>query len=227
MSSLTPCIHPSTIDPVAAAAARQPASIDKAPDPADPLKYVGKAIGLAWATPHLLAYVVGRFVMGDERAFRASSERIASVPGMLGVYARQWFYKATLERVGRDVYFGYMSMFSKPDITIGDRAFIGRFCSVGRADLAEEAMLADGVQVLSGRHQHGGRGDEGVQRGGTYERVAVGRQAWIGANAVVMADVGDGAIVGAGAVVAKPVRLGEKVVGVPARPLRSVAALAA
>src|SRR5690606_2617729 len=110
-------------------------------------------------------------------------------------------------------------MFSKRDARIGDRVYIGRFCSIGLADLEDEAVLADGVQVLSGRHQHGG--DDGrLQHGDVrYERVTVGRRAWLGANAVVMASVGESAIVGAGAVVARPVAPEAKVVGVPAKPL--------
>ena len=183
-----------------------------------PVKLAGKAAGLLCALPYLAMYAVGCCTLGRDKAFRGSSERIASRPGMLGVYARQWFYRATLGEVGRDVYFGYMSMFSKPDIRIGDRVYIGRFCSIGRADLNDQAMLSDGVQVLSGRHQHG---RDGQQRDAlTFARVTVGRGVWVGTNAVVMADLGDGAVVGAGAVVTRPVPAEAKVVGVPARPLR-------
>jgi hypothetical protein len=188
-----------------------------------PIKLLGKVAGLIWALPHLLMYAIGVFTMGREKAFRSASERIAAVPGMLGVYARQWFYFATLDEVGGDVYFGYMSMFSKPGVTIGDRVYIGRFCSVGWADLGDDAMLSDGVQVLSGAHQHGG----GTRAGGvvvhtfnTFTKVVVGPGAWIGTNAVVMAHVGPSAIVGAGAVVTRLVDAGERVGGVPAKPLR-------
>lgn len=199
---------------------RQPASMDKPVETTSPLKYLGKAAGLVRALPHLLCYGLGLMTMGKEKAFRSSSERIAAVPGMLGVYARQWFYMVTLKEVGDDVYFGYMSMFSKPDVIIGDRVFIGRFCSIGWADLGDEAMLADGVQVLSGRHHHGGAGEQGVQRENTFTKVVVGTRAWIGANAVVMSHVGEEAIIGAGAVVTKMVYERQKVAGVPARPLR-------
>lgn len=200
-------------------ALRRSPSIDKAVEHGTLVKLAGQAVGLLFALPHLVAYWVGCRTIGPEKAFRGSSERIAATAGTIGVYARQWFYGCTLAEVGDDVYFGYMSMFSKQDARVGDRAYIGRFCSVGLADLGEEAVLADGVQVLSGRHQHGtgdGRYEHGDLR---FEKVTVGARAWLGANAVVMANVGDGATVGAGAVVTKPVAAGDKVVGVPAKPM--------
>lgn len=194
-------------------------SVDRPVEAVRPVKLAGKLVGFFVALPHLALYLGGCVTMGREKAFRSSSERIAGLAGQLGVYARQWFYSLTLREVGDDVYFGFMSMFSKRDVRIGDRVYIGRFCSIGLADLEEEAVLADGVQVLSGRHHHA-TGEGSLQHGDVrYERVTVGRRAWLGANAVVMANIGESAIVGAGAVVAKPVEPEAKVVGVPAKPL--------
>src|SRR5205085_10328307 len=106
--------------------------------------------------------------------------------------------------------------------TLGNHVYIGRFCSIGWAEIGDDAMLGDGVQVLSGRHQHGRAADAGgVLRDNPQEfsRVTIGAGAWIGAGAIVMADVGARAVVGAGAVVVKPVGVGERVGGVPAKPL--------
>jgi acetyltransferase-like isoleucine patch superfamily enzyme len=52
-----------------------------------------------------------------------------------------------------------------------------------------------------------------------FTQVTIGRGAWIGAGAVVLADVGEHAVVAAGAVVVKPVAAGQRVAGVPAKPL--------
>ena len=185
-------------------------------------KWIGKILGALLAIPFLLQYGLGRLILGRERAFASSSEWIAQVPGQLGVFTRQAFYRCTAARVGRDVYFGYMSLFSKPAVAIGDGVYIGRFCVVGWADLGDEVMLADGVQVLSGRHQHGTRepGVPGQSRRNspqTFTKVTIGAGAWIGAEAVVMADVGAHAVVGAGAVVVKEVPEGATVGGVPAK----------
>jgi acetyltransferase-like isoleucine patch superfamily enzyme len=171
------------------------------------------------ALPRVTAYWLFRGPLG-RRAFGSSSESIARVPGLRGVYLRQAFYRRTLSRCGQDVYFGWMSVFSMPEARVGDRAYIGRFCSIGFADIGEEAMLADGAQVLSGGKEHAtGSGEASTMHDQpqTYRRLSIGRGAWIGAGAVVMADVGRGAIVGAGAVVTRPVPDDCVAVGVPAR----------
>jgi acetyltransferase-like isoleucine patch superfamily enzyme len=186
--------------------------------------------GVQWlamlcVTVRLLTYRAWYLILGS-RAFSAASESIARIPGMRGVYLRQAFYRQTLARCGRDVYFGWQSVFSMPEATVGQGAYIGRFCSIGFADIGDEVMLADGVQILSGGHEHG------TQRAGRetmrdqaqcFQRVRIGRGAWIGARAVVMADVGEHTIVGAGAVVNRPLPDGCVAVGVPARVVKSSA----
>jgi len=185
-------------------------------------KRIGQVVGFWRAWSHLLCYRAAVLLFGRERAFRAASERISLIPGHVGVYARAAFYRRTLRHVGRDVYFGFMSVLSKPDAVIGDRVYIGRFCNLGLATLGDDVMLADAVQVPSGRHQHGRSTDTGPLRNNeqTYRRVTVGSGAWLGAAAVVMADVGEHAVVGAGAVVVDEVDPRERVGGVPARPLQ-------
>ena len=186
-------------------------------------KTIAKGLGLVCAMPHLLVYVVLRPVLGGERAFIGASERIAKIPGQLGVYTRQAFYRRTLSGVGADVYFGFMSVLSKPKASIGEGVYIGRFCSIGWAQLGDGVMLADGVQVLSGRHQHGKESSQGGalrDNEQDFKQISIGAGAWLGAGCVVMADVGERAIVGAGAVVVGPVASEDKVGGVPAKPLK-------
>jgi virginiamycin A acetyltransferase len=185
-------------------------------------KTVGRTAGLVLSIPSMVGYLVGIRLLGKERAFALTSERLAIRGGLLGIYMRQAFYRYTTGGVGRDVCFGFMSVFSKPTVRIGQRVYIGRFCSIGWAELQDDVMLADGVQILSGRHQHG----TGSRAGGplrdneqVYECVTIGRGSWIGAGAIVMADVGPGAVVAAGAVVVKPVPAGARVGGVPAKSL--------
>jgi len=159
------------------------------------------------------------------------SESLARRPGRWGVFERHAFYRATLASIGPDVSIGFMTVFSKPDARLGQGVYLGRFGSIGLVEIEDEAVIADGVQILSGRHQHGGAA--GAQAAGSqtartwrdeparYHRVRIGRGAWIGAGASVMADVGAGAIVGAGSVVTRPVPAGARVGGSPARPLTS------
>ena len=174
------------------------------------------------ALPCLLSYWAAQPLLGRERAFSAASESISRMPGTRGVYARQAFYRRTLRHVGKDVYFGFLSVFSKPDAVVGDGVYIGRFCCLGRVELGDEAMLADGVQVLSGRHQHGSVSEAGQplrSNAQQFDTVRVGRGAWLGTSAVVMADVGERAVIGAGGVVVKPVPADQTAVGVPAKPI--------
>ena len=96
---------------------------------------------------------------------------------MRGVYLRQAFYRRTLAHCGRDVYFGWQSVFSMPEATVGERAYIGRFCSIGFAEIGDEVMLADGVQILSGGHEHSTErtaGESFREQHQCYRRVCIG-----------------------------------------------------
>jgi acetyltransferase-like isoleucine patch superfamily enzyme len=178
------------------------------------LKSLSRTLGMVRGLGVLLRYRLLKKLIGEDKAFRDAAERLARIPGQLGLDTRAAFYGLVCRYVGCDVFIGYQTLFSKRQVYLGDRVYIGRFCVIGLATIEDEAKLADGVQVLSGRHHHM---DEQVR----YESVTIGRGAWIGAGAVVMADVGKDAIVGAGAVVTQPIPDGAKVAGIPARQLRS------
>jgi acetyltransferase-like isoleucine patch superfamily enzyme len=183
------------------------------------LKRAVQGLADVWIWPRLLFYRTARRVLG-RRAFSAASESIARVPGMRGVYMRQAFYRRTLASCGKDVYFGWQSVFSMTEATVGEGVYIGRFCSIGFADISDDVMLADGVQILSGGREHATRRTEHEsmrEQAQSYQQVRIGRGAWIGARAVVMADVGADAIIGAGAVVNRAIPDGCVAVGVPAR----------
>lgn len=184
------------------------------------VKTIARGVGTLLALPYLLCYALCRIGIGEQHAFVLTAEAIAKIAGVFGVYARQAYYHRMLAGVGCDVYFGFMSLFSKTQTIIGDRVYIGRFCVIGYARLEDDVMLADGVQVLSGQRQHGAhsiRGQPLRDNPQQYEIVTIGKGAWVGAGAIVMADVGSCAVVGAGAVVVKPVPVGGKVAGVPAK----------
>lgn len=188
------------------------------------MKQLAQTLAAVRAWPVLWRYRLSCQVMGQQRAMTSLSESIARRPGMMGNYVRQAVYGRVLSRVGRDVTFGFMSLLSKPQASIGNRVYIGRFCTLGWVTLEDDVMLADAVQILSGARQHGSEAGEGQtlhDNEQQFSLVTIGKGAWIGANAVVMADVGAGAIVGAGAVVTKPVAPGTRVGGVPAKVLGS------
>lgn len=188
-----------------------------------PLKRLGQIVGRACACLYQLRLAVLSRVMGRDRAFSLVSESIAGLPGLVGLYTRQAFYRRALARVGADVHFGYMSLLSKSDARLGYGVYIGRRCILGWVRIGDRAKLADGVQILSGARHHQDTSDasDGADEQVHACCVRIGNNAWIGANAIVMADVGQGAIVGAGAVVTRPVPAYTTVAGVPARQISS------
>jgi acetyltransferase-like isoleucine patch superfamily enzyme len=182
-------------------------------------KKLAQSVAALRAIPMLLRYRLACKIMGRERALSQLSETLSAKTGMMGLYVRHAVYSRILDHVGNDVYIGFMSQFSKTHAQLGDRVYIGRFCTIGSVVMGDDVMLADHVQLLSGRHQHGDSKSSGIlhENSHVYQTITIGKGAWIGAGAVVMADVGEGAIVGAGAVVTKPVAAGDRVGGVPAR----------
>ena len=186
-------------------------------------KRLVQGLFLLLATPRLLTYALARRVVGERRAFGAASESIARIPGIRGVYVRQAFYRRLLASCGQDCYFGWNSVFSMPEAQLGERVYIGRFCSIGYAVLEDEVLLADGVQILSGGQEHASHDGEHASAQSAsqqYKQVRIGKAAWIGARAVVMADVGAGAVIGAGAVVNRPIPADSIAVGVPAKVIK-------
>lgn len=172
--------------------------------------------------PRLVSYHVATRLLGS-RALTSSAESIARVPGLRGVYLRQAFYRRVLTYCDSDVYLGWGSVFSMTEARVGQQAYVGRYCSIGYADIGPQVMLADGVQILSGGREHD-RDDPNRSmhdQGQTYQQVRIGHGAWIGAGAIVMADVGEHAIIGAGAVVNRPIPAYSIAVGVPARVVKT------
>jgi len=184
-------------------------------------KRLTQSLGHLLALPARARLAVLARLVGPERALSATSESIAKRPGLLGIAARQAFYRAALAGAGQDIHFGFMTVFSKPAATLGDRVYLGRFCTVGWVTIGDDVKIADGVQLLSGSQHHTRQvstdtmDDQPVK----HTHITIGDGVWIGAGAVVMADVGAGAIVAAGAVVTRPVPAGATVGGVPAKPL--------
>jgi len=176
-------------------------------------------------SPRLLCYWIGSMLWGKNRAFLAASESVSRIPGMRGVYARQAFYGTLLTECGKDVYFGWQSVFSMREARVGDNAYIGRRCSVGFGSIGANVMLADGVQVLSGGHEHGiadVNGESHQAQAQVFNEVRIDEGTWVGTNAVIMADVGAGSVIGAGAVVTRAIPTGTVAAGVPARIVRQV-----
>ncbi len=95
---------------------------------------------------------------------------------------------------------------------VNARAKVGAGCIINTAATVDhDCCIADGVHIAPGAH--------------LAADVRVGEKTWIGAGATVRGQirVGSGVVVGVGAAVVNDVPDGLVVVGVPARPIRSLA----
>jgi acetyltransferase-like isoleucine patch superfamily enzyme len=181
---------------------------------------LARALGAVLSAPGVARFVLEQRLLGSRRALKRATERLALIPGDLGVHVRRAFYRRVLAEVGPNVHIGFMTVFSKMEASLEADVYLGRFCSVGWVHFGRGAKIADGVQLLSGSRHHVGLA--GIVGGDAvhYTPIRIGCGAWIGAGAIIMADVGPGAVVAAGAVVTRPVAAAERVAGVPARPMR-------
>jgi acetyltransferase-like isoleucine patch superfamily enzyme len=182
-------------------------------------KGLGAAIARLFALPTYLTYRLFAMVIPPDRAFHDASQALSIVPGIVCDYIRREFYRMTLEECAADCCISFGTILSKRGARIGARVYIGTRCNLGLVTLADDALLASNVDVLSGAAQHRfDRLDVPVrEQGGEVTRITVGRDAWIGEGALVMADVGEQSVIGAGSVIVHPVPPRAVAVGSPAR----------
>ncbi len=184
-------------------------------------------LGLHWlcvvlVLPALLMYAVGCLLLGRDRALEGSSQMLAGLPGLVGVFLRRAFLGCVLKRCHRSADIGFGTLFSQAGAVIDENVYVGPRCHLGLVHLEKNVLLAAGVHVPSGGQTHY-FDDPTVpirDQGGERAMVTIGAGAWIGSAAVVLADVGAGTIVGAGSVVTKPLPPNVIAAGVPARILR-------
>ena len=186
------------------------------------LKTVAHVVATIVISPALASFYVKRWFIGGDRALAGSTQALAVLPGLLGVYLRGAFLAVVLAHFDRSASVHFGTIFSQTGARIGPNVYVGPQCHLGLVDIDRDVLLASGVHVPSGANTHG---TEDLSRPireqpGRLTTVRIGEGTWVGSAAVVLADVGRHSIVAAGAVVAAP--LGDFVVagGVPARVLR-------
>jgi acetyltransferase-like isoleucine patch superfamily enzyme len=172
--------------------------------------------------PIFLGYLLGRMILGSDRAFPGFSQGMALLPGLSGIYLRRAFYRLVLPRCERGccLYFG--TVISHPTAEIGRNVYVGLFCTIGAVTLEDDVLVSSHVSIMNGGAQHGiDRLDIPVrEQPGVWSRTTIGRDTWIGEHATVMADVGKHCVIGAGSVVTRPIPDYAIALGVPARVVR-------
>lgn len=187
------------------------------------LKSLARGLGALAVLPIRASLALRALVVGRDRAFQASAEWLALVPGLPGQYLRRAFLDATTAGCGPDTVIGVGCLFSTAQVRIDGNAYLGPHCNLGWVHVERDVLIAAGVQIPSGPHTHGiARIDVPIRdQPGAPVCVHVREGAWIGNGAIVLADVGRHAIVAAGAVVTRPVPDYAIVGGVPAAVIRS------
>jgi acetyltransferase-like isoleucine patch superfamily enzyme len=174
------------------------------------------------ALPSILSYIIRRPILGPNRALEGSTQALAVLPGLLGVYIRRAFLRMALEHCDRTAAVHFGSVFSQAGARLDANVYVGPGCHLGLVHLERDVLVASGVQIPSGAGTHGtARTDVPIrEQEGQRTRVRIGEGSWLGSGAIVLSDVGRHAIVAAGAVVTKPVPDYAVVAGVPAQVIK-------
>lgn len=174
-------------------------------------------------SPALLSYAVKRLVIGGDRALEGSTQALAMIPGLPGVYLRRAFLARTIAYCDRSAAVHFGTIFSQTGARLDANVYVGPNCHLGLVHVERDALLASGVHVPSGSETHGtGDVDRPIREQEGHRRlVRIGEGAWIGSAAIVMADIGRHSVIGAGSVVTKPIPEFSVAAGVPAKVLQS------
>jgi virginiamycin A acetyltransferase len=173
--------------------------------------------------PALISYALKRLVIGPDRALEGSTQALAMIPGLLGVYLRRAFLAWTIAHCDRSASVHFGTIFSQAGARLDANVYVGPNCHLGLVHIERDALLASGVHVPSGSETHGtGDVDRPIrEQEGRRRLVRIGEGAWIGSAAIVMADVGRHSVIGAWSVVTRPIPDFSIAAGVPAKVLQS------
>ncbi len=188
-------------------------------------KALGNGAFAASVAPLIAALRAEQALVGPSRGdhlFQSYSQALSHAPGLTGEYLRRAFYRAVLPRCGQDFTVGFGTVFSKQDVEIGDRVYVGMRCTLGHVVLGDHVTIGSNVDILSGAGQHNFDDlERPIQdQGGSYTTVHIGENSWLGNGSVVLADIGSRCIVGAGSIVNKELPDDVIAVGNPAKVIR-------
>src|SRR6266404_4283865 len=140
------------------------------------LKACANALAFFLVLPAYGLYLLGRVVLGPEKAFPGWSQYLSMLPGLTGIYVRRAFYKLVLPRCGDDACISFGTVFSHGTASVGDKVYVGIFCCLGDVTLEDDVLLGSHVSVINGGAQHGTeRLDLPVrEQPGVFPRIVIG-----------------------------------------------------
>lgn len=182
-------------------------------------KAILRSLSVLVILPVLVCFCLHRLVADRDAAVTSWSQLMSLIPGKLGVYLRNAFYRTALKSCDVNASIGFGTLFSHGGASVGRTAYIGNYCSIGDVAIGDDVLIASHVSIMNGCHQHGIESLEVPIREqlGTYKPVTIGEDSWIGEKATVAANVGRHCVVGAGALVLKDLPDYAIAVGVPAQ----------
>ena len=189
----------------------------------DGVKALARGLATVVVSPVLLSFAIKRAILGADRALEGSSQLLALVPGLPGIYLRRAFLQFALASCASSVTVEFGTLFSQAGARLDDHVYVGPGCHLGLVHLERDVLLAAGVHVPSGGATHGTADINRPIREQPGERrlVRIGEGTWVGSGSVILADVGKNSVVAAGAVVTKPLPDFVVAAGVPARVIKS------
>lgn len=152
-----------------------------------------------------------------------ASIMISLVPFKTGIILRNYFYRLTLQKCGKDLVVNFGTIISFKDTEIGDHVWLGVYNVFGKINIKDNVITAQGCHFSSGKNGHGiDRTDIPIiNQEGHKITLQIGPDVWFGANCTTIANVGEGCVIGSGAVVVKDIPDWSIAVGNPCRVIKS------
>jgi virginiamycin A acetyltransferase len=181
-----------------------------------------KAIFVLIVVPVWVLYLLESTILGRKKSFPGYSQFFSLIPGLVGNYLREAFYRLSLVHLGSQSCICFGVILSDPGARIGSGVYIGPHCNLGLCTIEDDVLLGSGIHIMSGMSQHG-FADLFVpirEQKGELLNVRIGRDTWIGNNTVVGNHVGEKCVIGAAALVIREVPPFSIAVGNPAKVIR-------
>ncbi|OPY79861.1 MAG: Maltose O-acetyltransferase [Syntrophorhabdus sp. PtaU1.Bin153] len=184
-----------------------------------------RALERALAWPAAIPFiVVGRLSILNGR-YAETSLIVSKIPFRFGEFVRYFYYRATLQKIGKDVTFRYGSFCQYNNSQIGNQVLIGYYTALGEIQMGNSIVVGGFVNFLSGTAQHSYADPSKSirsQAAAGRKTINIGSDVWIGSNAVIAANVGNRCVVGAGSVLVDEAEDHSVYAGNPARLIKKI-----
>lgn len=156
-------------------------------------------------------------------AFKSGGQLFALIPGKLGNFAREIYYRMLLKRIGKNFRIDFGAYIVYKDVEIGDNVAIEEYSIISLCSLGNDVIMGAHVSIMSGGNHHPLDNLEITFREVTnpLTRVIVGDNVWIGQGTILLNDVASGTCVAAGSVITKKFDKNQIIGGVPGRVIRN------